>query len=62
MNPDPKLKIFLWGPYNKLAANFLVFIKLATIGLWLGVYESTSWLDSGSGTTDAAARHDEPWR
>jgi len=50
------------GPYNKLAANFLVFIKLATIGLWLGVYESTSWLDSGSGTTDAAARHDEPWR
>lgn len=28
--------------YDKLAANFLAFIKLAAIRLWLGVYESTS--------------------
>jgi len=27
--------------YDKLAANFLAFIKLAAIRLWLGVYEST---------------------
>ncbi len=28
--------------YDKLAANFLAFLKLAAIRLWLGVYESTS--------------------
>ena len=28
--------------YDKLAANFLAFIKLAAIRLWLSVYESTS--------------------
>ena len=28
--------------YDKLAANFLAFIKLAAIRLWLGVYEATS--------------------
>jgi len=28
--------------YDKLAANFLAFIKLAAIRLWLRVYESTS--------------------
>ncbi len=28
--------------YDKLAANFLAFVKLAAIRLWLGVYESTS--------------------
>lgn len=28
--------------YDKLAANFLAFIKLAAIRLWMGVYESTS--------------------
>ena len=28
--------------YDKLAANFLAFIKLAAICLWLSVYESTS--------------------
>ena len=28
--------------YDKLTANFLAFIKLAAIRLWLGVYESTS--------------------
>lgn len=27
--------------YDRLAANYLAFIKLATIRLWLGVYEST---------------------
>ena len=28
--------------YDKLAANYLAFIKLASIRLWLRVYESTS--------------------
>ncbi len=28
--------------YDKLATNFLAFVKLAAIRLWLGVYESTS--------------------
>ena len=28
-------------PYDKLAANYLAFIKLASIRLWLRVYEST---------------------
>jgi transposase len=28
--------------YDKLAANFLAFLTLAAIRLWLGVYESTS--------------------
>ena len=28
--------------YDKLAVNFLAFIKLAAIRLWLGVYECTS--------------------
>jgi len=28
--------------YEKLASNFLAFVKLAAIRLWLGVYESTS--------------------
>jgi len=27
--------------YDKLAANYLAFIKLASIRLWLGAYEST---------------------
>lgn len=37
--------------YEKLAENFLAFIKLAAIRLWLGVYESTPYADS-----DAAAQ------
>jgi hypothetical protein len=28
--------------YDRLAANFLAFIKLAAIRLWPGVYKSTS--------------------
>ena len=27
--------------YDKLAANYLVFVQLASIRLWLGVNEST---------------------
>ncbi len=27
--------------YDKLAANYLAFIKLASIRIWLRVYEST---------------------
>ena len=27
--------------YDNLAANYLAFIKLASIRLWLGVYDST---------------------
>jgi transposase len=27
--------------YDRLAADYLAFIKLASIRLWLGVYEST---------------------
>ena len=29
--------------YDKLAANYLAFIKLASIRLWLRTYESTPW-------------------
>jgi hypothetical protein len=32
--------------YDKLAANYLAFIKLASIGLWLRTYESTPWSKS----------------
>jgi transposase len=28
-------------PYDKLAANYLAFVKLASIRLWLRAYEST---------------------
>jgi hypothetical protein len=31
--------------YDKLAANYLAFVQLASIRLWLRVNESTSWLD-----------------
>ena len=31
--------------YDKLAANYLAFVKLAAIRIWLRVYESTSYLD-----------------
>jgi transposase len=27
--------------YDKLAANYLAFVKLAAIRIWLGAYEST---------------------
>ena len=30
--------------YDKLAANYLAFIKLAAIRIWLRAYESTPWL------------------
>jgi len=33
--------------YDKLAANFLAFIKLAAIRLWLGLHESTSKILAG---------------
>jgi hypothetical protein len=29
--------------YDKLAATYLVFVQLASIRLWLRVYESTPW-------------------
>ena len=29
--------------YDKLAANYLAFVQLASIRLWLRVYESASW-------------------
>jgi transposase len=29
--------------YDKLAANYLAFVKLACIRLWLRVYEFTTW-------------------
>jgi hypothetical protein len=29
--------------YDKLAANYLAFIKLAAIRIWLRAYESTPW-------------------
>jgi len=31
--------------YDKLAANYLAFVKLAAIRIWLRVYESTPYLD-----------------
>jgi transposase len=32
--------------YDKLAANYLAFIKLASIRLWLRAYESAPWIDA----------------
>ena len=29
--------------YDKLAANYLAFVQLASIRLWLRAYESTPW-------------------
>jgi hypothetical protein len=29
--------------YDKLAANYLAFVQLASIRLWLSVIESTPW-------------------
>ena len=29
--------------YDKLAANFLAMVQLASLRLWLGAYESTAW-------------------
>jgi transposase len=29
--------------YDKLVANYLAFVKLACIRLWLRVYEFTTW-------------------
>jgi len=29
--------------YDKLAANYLAFVKLASIRLWIRAYESTPW-------------------
>jgi transposase-like protein len=34
--------------YDKLAANYLAFNKLASIRLWLRNYESTPWAGSAS--------------
>jgi transposase len=34
--------------YEKRAANFLAFVKLAAIRLWLRVYESTAYSDTPS--------------
>ena len=31
--------------YDKLAANYLAFIKLAAFRVWLRAYESTPWID-----------------
>jgi hypothetical protein len=35
--------------YDKLAANYLAFIKLASIRLWLRANESTPWFISKEG-------------
>ena len=32
--------------YDKLAANYLVFVKLASIRIWLGANESAPWIFS----------------
>ena len=40
--------------YEKLAANDLSFVKLASIRLWLRVNESTSWISSCRIQNDAA--------
>lgn len=35
--------------YGKLAANYLAFVQLALIRLWLRVNESTAWHRHGTG-------------
>ncbi|TMJ21475.1 MAG: hypothetical protein E6G96_20850, partial [Alphaproteobacteria bacterium] len=49
-----------WQPatrYDKLVANYVAFIQLASIRLWLRVNESTPWLnrsaDGGGWLSDA---------
>ena len=45
--------------YDKLAANYLAFIKLASIRIWLRAYESTPWVarqQTDAQTTAAASR------
>lgn len=32
--------------YDKLAANYLAFVKLASIRIWLRTNESTTWLST----------------
>jgi hypothetical protein len=36
--------------YDKLAANYLAFIKLASIRVWLRANESTPWTDLSRGS------------
>lgn len=46
-----KLKHFRRGAtrYEKLAANFLAMVQLASMRLWLRAYESTAWRFRGMG-------------
>jgi hypothetical protein len=39
--------------YDKLAANYLGFVKLASIRIWLRANESTSWFCANCGTVRA---------
>jgi hypothetical protein len=50
-------RIATW--YDKLAANYLAFIKLASIGIWRRLYESTR-LVSGRDRDPVAVRRAEP--
>jgi transposase len=36
--------------HDKLAANFLAMVQLASLRLWLRAYESTAWFCTGRGT------------
>jgi hypothetical protein len=42
--------------YDKLAVNYLAFIKLASIRLWLRAYESTPWSKGARSGADNDAR------
>jgi hypothetical protein len=42
--------------YDKLAANYLAFIKLAAIRIWLRSYESAPWLGFPSRHTQQEKR------
>ena len=41
---ETECKISIATRYEKRAANFLAFVKLAAIRLWLCVYEFTAYL------------------
>lgn len=49
--------------YDKLAANFLAIVQLASVRLWLRAYESTAWRATGSlGRAAQKARDPRGWK
>ena len=48
--------------YDKLAVNYLAFVQLASIRLWLRVNESAPSWTEGPFTTEARARESLQWQ